>query len=106
MSLSNCKLELELKWKKYCVFSVAGNENNINENANASNILLSKTKLYVPVLTLSLKDNQKLSALFSKRFDRSVYWNEYKTKSDYKNMTNEFRYFLESILLESIDCLF
>ena len=58
MSLINCKLELELKWKKYRVYSVAGNENNINEDANASNIFTIKdTKLYVPVLTLSLKDN-------------------------------------------------
>ena len=52
--------------------------------------------MYVPVVTLSAKDNQKLSKLLSKRFERSVYWNEYKTKNDNKNMTNEFRYFLES----------
>ena len=28
--------------------------------------------------------------------ERSVYWNEYKTKSGKKNTTNEFRYFLKS----------
>ena len=37
----------------------------------------SKTqKLYVPVVTLSAKDNQKLSKLLSKGFERSVYWDE------------------------------
>ena len=77
--------------------SVAGNENNINENANANNIIFTTkgTKLYVPVVTLSPRNNQKLSKLFSKGFERSVYWNEYKTKSDNKNAANEFRYFLE-----------
>ena len=97
MPLIKCKVELKLIWRKYCVLSVAGNENNLNKNANANNIIfiIKDTKLYVPVVTLSAKDNQKLSKLLSKRFERSVYWNEYKTKNDNKNTTNEFRYFLE-----------
>ena len=49
-----------------------------------------------PVVILSARDNQKLSKLLSKGFERSVYWNGYKTKSENKNTTNEFRYFLES----------
>ena len=35
--------------------------------------LLSKTKLYVPVVTLAARDNQKLSKLLSKGFERLVY---------------------------------
>ena len=59
--------------------------------------LLSRTiKLYVPVVTLSTRDNQKLSKLLSKGFERFVYWNDYKTKSENKITTNEYRYFLES----------
>ena len=49
---------------------------------------------------MSAKVNQKLSKLFSKEFERSVYWNEYKTKSENKNMTNEYRYFLKSNFVE------
>ena len=48
------------------------------------------------VATLSPKDNQKLSKLLSKGFERSVYWNEYESKSDNKNTTSEYRYFLDS----------
>ena len=78
----------------------AGNEKNINEDANANNIIftIEDTKLYVSVVTLSARDNQNLSRLFSKEFEKWVYWNEYKTKSDNENMGNKFRSFLESIL--------
>ena len=96
MSLINCKIELKLKWTKYFVLSVDGNENDVNDNNNAINIIftIKYTKLYVPVVTLSARDNQKLTKLLSKGFERSVYWNEYKTKSD--KTTNEFKYFLQS----------
>ena len=69
-------------------------------------LTIRDTKLYLPVVTLSAKDNQKLSKRLSKRSERSVYWNEYKTKSENKNTTNEYRYFLESTLLELIDYLY
>ena len=59
-------------------------------------MLRTNAKLYVPVVTSSVRDNQKLSKLFSKGFARSVYWTEYKTKGENKNTANEFRYFLES----------
>ena len=42
-----------------------------------------------------MKDNQKLSKALSKGFERSAYWNEFKTKSENKNATNGYRYFLE-----------
>ena len=51
------------------------------------------------MVTLSARDNPKLSKLLSKGFERSVYWNEYKTKGEKKNTTNKFRYFLESIFV-------
>ena len=48
-------------------------------DANLNNIIftIKDTKLYVPVVTLSGKDNQKLRKILSKEFERSVYWNEY-----------------------------
>ena len=98
MSFINSRVELKLKWTKYCVLSVAGSENNINEDANANNIIfaIKDTKLYVPVVTWSAKDNQELPKRLSKGFERSVYWKEYKTKRDNINKANEFRYFLKS----------
>ena len=74
MPLINCKVEVELKWAKYCVLSAAVADN-INDN-DSNNIIftIKDTKLYVPVVTLSTKDNQKLLKVLSNGFERSVYW--------------------------------
>ena len=91
MPLINCKVELKLKWKKYCVLSANDNDNDDDDDDDDNNITFTirDAKLYVPVVTLSSKRLRK-------RFERSVYWNDYKSKSENKNMTNEYRYFLES----------
>ena len=81
--------------------SIVGTDN-ANGNGDDNNIIftMTDTTLYVPVVTLSPRDNKKLSRLFSKGFKRSVYWNEYQIKSDSKNKANEFRFFLESNFVE------
>ena len=70
----------------------AGND---NANGNDDNIIFTvkDTKLYVPAVTLSVRDNQKLTKLLSKGLERSVYWNENKTKSENENITNELKIF-------------
>ena len=73
MSLINCKVELKLKWTKYCVLSAAGADNvngNVNDNIYGNNVIftINDTKSYVLVMTLSARDNQKLSKPFSKGF--------------------------------------
>ena len=59
-------------------------------NANLNNIIftIKHSKLYVSVVTLSARENKKRSKLLSKAFERSVYMNEYETKSENKNTTN------------------
>ena len=79
--------------------SAAGNGNaNDNDNNNIT-FTIKDAILYVSVVTLSARGNQKLSKILSKGFEISVYWNERKTKSENKNTTNEYRYFLESNFL-------
>ena len=67
MPLSNCKVELKLKCTKHCFLTVLDNN---NTNANDNNIAFTIEDL---VVTLSAKDNEKLSKLLSKGFERSVY---------------------------------
>ena len=49
---------------------------------------ITNTKLHVPVGTLSSKDNVKLVKLLEDGFNRPVYWNEYQTKIETRNLDN------------------
>ena len=69
--LINCKIKLNLTWKKECVLSTA---------ADDAAFIINDTKLYVSVVTLSKEDNKDFIEQQNKGFQRSVYWNEYKTK--------------------------
>ena len=68
MSLINCKVELKFKWAKQFVLAAAG-FNNVNANDDVI-FIVNNTNLYVPVVTLSANDNQKLSKRLSKGFER------------------------------------
>ena len=46
--------------------------------ATAATFKITDAKRYVPIVTLSSEDNEKLSKLLSEEFKRPVYWNEYK----------------------------
>ena len=72
MPLINCKIKLNLTWKKECILSTA---------ADDAVFIINDTKLYVPVVTLS-KDYIEQQ---NKGFQRSIYWNEYKTKEQAEN---------------------
>ena len=71
MPLINCKIKLNLTWKKEFVLSTA---------ADDTVFIINDTKLYVPVVTLSKEDNKDFIEQQDKCFQRSIYWNEYKTK--------------------------
>ena len=90
--LTKYKVELKLKWKKRFVLAALDVTDNADVNSNNTIFTIEDTKLYVPVITLSAKDNQKLSKLLKKRFRRSVYRNKYKIESKKENATNEYRY--------------
>ena len=70
MPLINCKIKLNLTWKKECVLSTA---------ADDAVFIINDKKLYVPVVTLSKEDNKDFIEQ-QKGFQRSICWNECKTK--------------------------
>ena len=91
MSLINCKIKLNLTWKKECVLSTLDDDAGNPEN-NAV-FIINDTKLYVPVVTLSKEDNKDFIEQQNKGFQRSIYWNEYKTKEINENVdVNVFKY--------------
>ena len=74
MSLINCKIHLELNWTKNFVLS------NADGNGCDVSFKITETKLYVPIVTLSTKDNVNLTKQLNEGFKRSVYWNDYASK--------------------------
>ena len=84
MSLINCKIKLNLTWKKECVLS--------NQAGNAV-FIINDTKLYVPVATLSKEDNKDFIDQQNKGFQTSICWKEYKTKEKEENgVADVFKY--------------
>ena len=84
MPLINCKIKLNLTWKKECVLS---------NQAGAAVFIINDTKIYVPVVTLSKEDNKDFIEQQNKGFQRSIYWNEYKTKEQTENAdANSLKY--------------
>ena len=84
MPLINCKIKLNLIWKKECVLST---------DAGDAVFIINDTKMYVPVATLSKEDNTDFIEQQNKGFQRSIYWNEYKTKEINENAdANVFKY--------------
>ena len=55
-----------------------------NANNRETTFQITSTKLYVPVVTLSTKDNVNLTKKLNKVTKISVYWNEYKSKIETK----------------------
>ena len=70
MPLVNCKIDLELTWHKDCIIS------SVNAAANhVVSFMITDTKLSVPVVTLSTKDNTNLTKQLNEGFKRTIYWN-------------------------------
>ena len=60
-----------------------------NVNDRKTTFQITSTKLYVPVVTLSTKENVNLTTKqLEEGFKRSVYWNEYKSKIETKAADN------------------
>ena len=84
MPLINCRIKLNLTSKKECVLS---------NRDGAAVFIINDTKMYVPVVTLPKEDNKDFIEQQNKGFQRSVYWNEYKTKEINENAdANVFNY--------------
>ena len=75
MPLVNCKIDLELTWHKDCMISSA--------NAAANHVvsfMITDTKLYIPFVTLSTKDNTNLTKQLNEGVKITIYWNQYVSK--------------------------
>ena len=70
LPLINCEVNLILTWSPTCVISSATGETKFK---------ITETKLYVPSITLSTKDNAKLLQHLKSDFKRTISWNKYES---------------------------
>ena len=68
MPLINCEVSLILTWSPSCV---------ITNSTGEGKFKLTDTNLYVPVVTLSTEDNEKLLLQLRSGFKRVINWNKY-----------------------------
>ena len=68
MPLINCEVTLILTWSPSCV---------ITNSTGEGKFKLTDTNLYVPVVTLSTDDNEKLLQQLRSGFKRVINWNKY-----------------------------
>ena len=76
MPLVNCEVKLILTWS----------ENSFMISTNVVNqvptFAITETNLYVPVVTLSTPDNEKLLPHLKSGFKRTISWNKYLAKPE------------------------
>ena len=68
MLLINCEINLILTWSSTCV---------ITDSTGAGTFEITDTKLYAPLMTLSIQDNSKLFQQLKSGFKRVISWNKY-----------------------------
>ena len=76
MPLINCEINRILTWSANCAIA---STNVANQNATFE---ITDTKLYVPVVTLSIQDNSKLLQILNSGFNRVINWNKYLSKPE------------------------
>ena len=74
--LINCEVNLILTWSANCVVVYT---NVANQGATFE---IAKTKLYVPVITLSTQDNAEFLPQLKSGFKRIINWNKYLAKPE------------------------
>ena len=66
----NCQVNLILTWSRDCVITNSTGERKFS---------ITETKLYVPVVTLSTRDNTKLLQQLKSSFKTAIIWNKYES---------------------------
>ena len=90
--LINCEISLTLSWSQHFVVNppiVAIN------NPTGATFKITNCKLYVPVVTLSAEEDNKLLDQLKSRFKRTVKWNKYRSEISNQIANNNLNYLID-----------
>ena len=86
IALINCEVSLNLTWSPNCV---------ITNSTGQGKFKITDTNLYVPVVTLLTKDNEKLLQQLVSDFKRVINWNKYSSKPALLAQNPNLNYLIE-----------
>ena len=104
--LINCEVSLALSWSGNCVITslekrlvtTAQGDNPAVYDDSPTNAAFKITdcKLYVPVVTLSAENNNKLLEQLKTGFKRTIKWNKYRSEMSNQTKNNNLNYLIDS----------
>ena len=89
MPLINCEIELILTWSRNSVIISTNVANQI------PTFTITETSLYVPIVTLSTRDNAELLPQLKNGFKRTIAWNKYLAKPELLAQNANFNHLIE-----------
>ena len=105
MPLINCEISLVLTWSKNCVLTrkaIRDGDPDADpavatiDNPTNAIFKVTDTKLYVPVVTLSTKNDKKLLEQSRTGFKTTVKWNKYRSEMTNKTKNKNLNYLIDS----------
>ena len=100
--LINCEVSLALTWSKTCVITsiekrmlVVG-EPNRGDSPESAAFKIKDCKLYVPVVTLSAENDNKLLGQLKTEFKRTIKRNKYRSEMSNQTKNNNLNYLTDA----------
>ena len=102
VTLINCEIDLILSWSKNCVLAdmtvrAAGNNDDLPVIVAPIELefQITDTKLYVPFVSLSTKDDNKLLEQLKSGFKRTIKWNKNRSQMTIPINNNNLNYLID-----------
>ena len=106
MPLINCEVPLTLTWSENCVLTdittqtarAPQGDNPARPAIHAptsATFKITGTKLYVPVVTLSTKDNNNFLEQLKSAFKRTIKWNKYRSEMTNQKKNNHLNHLID-----------
>ena len=108
MPLIHCEVSLTLTWSENCVLTNITTQTaredqgdnpareRIDVPTNAT-FTITDTKLYIPVVTLSTKDDNNFLEQLKSGFKRTIKWNKYRSEMTNLTKTNHLNHLIEHL---------
>ena len=103
--LINCEVSLALSWSATCVITSlekrlvtaaqGDNATVYDDSPTDATFKITDSKLYVPVVTLSAENDNKLLEQLKTGFKRTIKWNKYRSEMSNQTINNNLNYLID-----------